>query len=260
MEHMMNQSGGRNSGGGGGGGGGGQQPARRVNPIRPVTIKQILQANTDVGSVLVVDGRELTQATVVGRVTEYESAHTGVSNALMAKHFGYVVTDNTGMMVVRKWVEAESAEELIPIGSHVRAAGTIKVWQGTPVVTGTVMPIADSNELNYHFLDAILTHLRLTQGNRRPSGAGAAGGAVKNTAAAVGAMNMLPGGNEQVPVTDLIVSIIRQRGSGETGLSMDEIITNLRAYNCGLPEARDALRILTSEGKIYETHDGRFNI
>lgn len=236
-----------------------QQPAaRRINPIRPLTIKQILQAQNSAESALVVDGRELTQATVVGRIVSYESANMGVGGALTAKHFGYRITDNTGMIVVRQWIEAESPEEPIPIGSHVRAAGTVKMWQASPVVTGTVVAMADTNELNYHMLDAILTHLRLTQGNKRPTAG--SGGFVHNTPEGVGHANMLPGGMDKIPVVDLVVNVIRGSSSGDVGLSMDEIIAALQRYHCDASEVRGALRVLVSEGKIYETHDKRFNI
>lgn len=83
----------------------------------------------------------------------------------------------------------------LPRMTHVRASGTVKVWKETPIITGTVIAIADSNELNYHALDAILTHLRLTKGDvsadklksvDTPS--------FVNNAAAIGAQNVLPGG------------------------------------------------------------------
>lgn len=263
-------------GGGGRSSGGGQQQqqgvVRRINPIRPVTINQILTANNDVSAVLVVDGRELTQATVIGRIISYESANMNVgAGALTARHFGYRVSDNTGIMVVRQWVEAESVEEPIPVGCHVRASGTLKVWQGTPVVTGTVTAIADSNELNYHLLDAILTHLRLTRGNHHPnsnsssasvknSAAAGNGGVIKNTAAAVGFQNLLPGGSDDVPVTDLIVDAIRKNGNGDIGLSIDDIVAALKKYNVTVTDVRGALRVLAGEGQIYQTHDSRFNI
>lgn len=267
------------TGGSGRSSGGGQQQqaqqgaARRINPIRPVTIKQILNANNEVGAVLVVDGRELTQATVIGRILAYESANMSVgAGALTARHFGYRVSDNTGTMVVRQWVEAESIEEPIPLGCHVRASGTLKVWQGTPVVTGTVTAIADSNELNYHLLDAILTHLRLTRGNHHPGSSNqnnaftrngitsGDGGSIKNNAAAVGLHNVLPGGHDNVPVTDLIVDAIRKNGNGDVGLSMDEIIAALKRYNISATDVRGALRVLAGEGQVYQTHDNRFNI
>lgn len=243
--------------GGGSQSAGGQQ--RRINPIRPLTIKQLLEAQSVGQGVMVVDGREVTQATVMGRVIGYENANmTAGGQALTAKYFGYRISDHTGALIVRQWVQPNSPEQPLPLHTHVRASGSVKVWQDAPVVTGTVVSVADSNELNYHALDAILTHLRLTQGNKRPTGVD--GAAVMNTASAIGARNLLPGGDTKVLLTDLLVSVIRQAGNGDMGLSMDEMAAAAQRYSFGPNDVRAALRTLASEGKVYQTHDNRFNV
>lgn len=48
-----------------------QQQQRRMHPIRPLTIKQLTEAQSVGEGVLVVDGREVTQATVVGCIVDY---------------------------------------------------------------------------------------------------------------------------------------------------------------------------------------------
>ncbi|CAM42047.1 putative replication Factor A 28 kDa subunit [Leishmania braziliensis MHOM/BR/75/M2904] len=177
--------------------------------------------------------------------------------AITAKHFGYRITDNTGMLVVRQWIDADRVQEPIPLNAHVRASGTVNVWQQTPIVTGTVVSMADSNEMNYHMLDAILTHFRLTQGNKRTQHSGAS---VQNTASAVGMHNMLPGGDNKVLLTDLLVSFIKQHGSGGAGMSMDELTMAAQRYSFTHGDVRTAMRTLAAEGKVYQTHDNRFNI
>ncbi|KAG5509210.1 hypothetical protein GH5_06290 [Leishmania sp. Ghana 2012 LV757] len=237
---------------------GGQQPQRRMHPIRPLTIKQMLEAQSVGGGVMVVDGREVTQATVVGRVVGYENANMASGGgAITAKHFGYRITDNTGMLVVRQWIDADRMQEPIPLNTHVRASGTVNVWQQTPIVTGTVVSMADSNEINYHMLDAILTHFRLTQGNKRPSQSGTS---VQNTASAIGVQNMLPGGDNKVLLTDLLVSFIKQHGGAGAGMSMDELTMAAQRYSFTHGDVRTAMRTLAAEGKVYQTHDNRFNI
>ncbi|CCW65483.1 unnamed protein product [Phytomonas sp. EM1] len=235
-----------------------QQQQQRVNPIRPLTIKQLLDAQSVGQGVLVVDGREATQAIIIGRIIGYENANATSVKALTAKHYGYYITDNTGKILVRQWVDAESTEDPLPLHTHVRASGSVKVWQDAPVVTGSVVGIADSNEMNFHLLDAILTHLRLVKGEKRE--AAAPGGFAMNTAAAVGAQNILPGGDTKIPLTDLLISVIQRSGNPDVGLSMDELIAAAQQYNFGPGDVRNALRILASEGKIYQTHDNRFNI
>nr|Q23697.1 RecName: Full=Replication protein A 28 kDa subunit; Short=RP-A p28; AltName: Full=Replication factor A protein 2; Short=RF-A protein 2 [Crithidia fasciculata]CAA80683.1 28 kilodalton subunit of replication protein A [Crithidia fasciculata] len=241
--------------------GGQQQQQRRQHPIRPLTIKQMLEAQSVGGGVMVVDGREVTQATVVGRVVGYENANMASGGgAITAKHFGYRITDNTGMIVVRQWIDADRAQEPIPLNTHVRASGTVNVWQQSPIVTGTVVSMADSNEMNYHMLDAILTHLRLTQGNKRAAGNIGSGASVQNSAAAVGVQNMLPGGDNKVLLTDLLVSFIKQNGHGDAGMSMDELTMAAQRYSFTPGDVRTAMRTLAAEGKVYQTHDNRFNI
>ncbi|GET87212.1 replication Factor A 28 kDa subunit, putative [Leishmania tarentolae] len=240
---------------------GSQQPQRRMHPIRPLTIKQMLEAQSVGGGVMVVDGREVTQATVVGRVVGYENANMATGGgAITAKHFGYRITDNTGMLVVRQWVDADRVQEPLPLNTHVRASGTVNVWQQTPIVTGTVVSMADSNEMNYHMLDAILTHFRLTQGNKRAATGSGGGASLQNTASAVGMHNLLPGGDNKVLLTDLLVSFIRQSGNSGAGMSMDDLTMSAQRYGFTHGDVRTAMRTLASEGKVYQTHDNRFNI
>lgn len=233
---------------------------RRVHPIRPVTIKQLLEAQRVGEGVTVIDGREVTQATVVGRVVGYESDSDNrfSGGALTAKHHGYRITDGTGVVVVRQWMDADQQDDALPLQCYVRAAGTVKMWQNSPIVTGTVRLVSDCNELNYHFLDVILTHLRLTQGSRRPNSAAPA--AVPNTASAVGVQNMFPGGDGKVFTTDVVINTIRQKARGEEGLSMDEISAAALQYGFSGQDVRNAIRTLMEEGKIYQTHDCKFGI
>ncbi|KAH9600809.1 Replication protein A [Trypanosoma melophagium] len=242
------------------GGGGGNQPQRRAHPIRPVTIKQLLGAQRVGDGVMVVDGREITQAAVAGRVVGYEDDSTGrVAGAVTAKHYGYRISDGTGIVVVRQWMTAEHEEAPLPLQCFVRAGGTVKVWQDALIVTGTVRLVSDCNELNYHYLDAILTHLRLTQGNRHAK-TETATPAVSNTASVIGGQNVLPGGGAKVFATDVLLNAIKQNGKGDVGLTMDELTAVAGKYGFGVSDVRVALRSLAAEGSVYQTHDNRFNV
>ncbi|EKF38640.1 replication Factor A 28 kDa subunit, putative [Trypanosoma cruzi marinkellei] len=239
---------------------GSNQPQRRMHPIRPVTIKQLLEAQRVGEGVMVVDGREVTQATVVGRVIGYEDDTANrVTGALTAKHYGYRITDGTGLVVVRQWMDADHQEEPLPVQCYVRASGTVKVWQNAPIVTGTVRLVSDCNELNYHYLDVILTHLRLTRGDKHAKDEGAVP-AVSNTASTLGVQNMLPGGGGKVFATDVLLNAIKQNARGDVGLTMDELAAAARQYGFSVNDVRVALRTLAAEGSVYQTHDNRFNI
>ncbi|KAG8348310.1 OB fold nucleic acid binding domain [Trypanosoma vivax] len=235
------------------------QPQRRMHPIRPVTIKQLLEAQRVGDGVTVIDEREVTQATVVGRVVGYEDGGSAVGGgALTAKHHGYRITDGTGFVVVRQWMDSDQQEEPLPLQCYVRAAGTVKMWQNAPIVTGTVRLVSDNNELNYHFLDVILTHLRLTRGDKKPSSS--AGLTVSNTVSAVGLQNVIPGGENKLFATDVLLNTIRQKSHGDVGLSMDELTAAAQPYGFNAHDVRMAMRTLTEEGKVYQTHDHKFNI
>ncbi|RNF08346.1 replication Factor A 28 kDa subunit [Trypanosoma rangeli] len=239
---------------------GSNRPQRRMHPIRPVTIKQLLEAQRVGEGVMVVDGREVTQATVVGRVIGYEDETANrLTGAVTAKHYGYRITDGTGLVVVRQWMESEHQEEPLPVQCYVRVSGTVKVWQNAPIVTGTVRLVSDCNELNYHYLDAILTHLRLSKGNKHAKDE-AAVPAVSNTASTLGVQNMLPGGEGKVFATDVLLNAIKQNARSDVGLTMDELTAAARQYGFSVNDVRVALRTLAAEGSVYQTHDNRFNI
>lgn len=245
-----------------GGGGGGQSSnaggSRRTHPIRPLTVKQLLEAQRVGEGVTVIDGREVTQATIAGRIIEYENPSANA--AMTARHHGYKVSDGTGVLLVRQWMDPDQTEELLPLHSYVRASGTVKVWQDKPIVTGGVRLISDCNELTFHFLDALLTHLRITQGNRQPRDLSNKGASVTNSAQGVGIQNMLPGGDEKIYATDLLLNVIKQNAKGDQGLSMDDLAMAAQRYNFSMADVRIALRTLAAEGKVYQTHDNRFNV
>uniref|UniRef100_A0A0A9Y294 Replication protein A 28 kDa subunit n=1 Tax=Lygus hesperus TaxID=30085 RepID=A0A0A9Y294_LYGHE len=151
----------------------------------------------------------------------------------------------------------------LPRMTHVRASGTVKVWKETPIITGTVLAVADSNELNYHAMDAILTHLRLTKGDvsaNKNDAKSMEGLSFVNNANAVGVHNMLPGGDSKVLLTDLLVNAIKQFGQRDNGMSMDELAQHASRYNFNANDVRIAMRTLAAEGRVYQTHDNRFNV
>lgn len=242
-----------------------QNQKQRAHPIRPVTIKQLIDAQRVGDGALVIDGREASQVTVVGHIMSYENEQAVASGALTAKHYGYIITDHTGSLVVRQWINTDSVQQPIPLYTHVRASGTVKVWRDTLMVTGSVTTVNDSNEINYHMLDAILTHLRLTKGDvpfnsNKPKVETKDVPMMMNTASGVGARNELPGGATNVSLEDLLVRIITQNPNMEGGMSMDELAKKSEQYGFNMSDVRMAIRLLCHDGRVYQTHDNRFSI
>ena len=127
--------------------------------LRAVTIKQV---NT-MGSDHSIDGAVIQQITLIGRIVHYNPAPTPGGWIM------FRISDNTGSIMCRMWPNGQdttldNALEK-PIGTvYVKFYGTITSVLGTPVITGSLRPMPDSNEMTFHFLNAIHTHLRLTKG------------------------------------------------------------------------------------------------
>ncbi len=252
--------------GGGGQSAGGQGGSKVFNPIRCVSVKQLLNANRVGEGVTVIDGREATQVTVCGRIVEYENG--AAATAVTAKHIGYRISDGTGLLVVRQWTDQGAQQELLPIGQFIRCSGSVKVWMDSPLVTGSIRVILDANEFTYHLLECTLTHLRISQGTRsakRSASAGVPqqqqqqqqmmmmGGMQQQQQQQGGAMG---GGN--VPCTEAVLRAIRGSGRKDLGLSVEEIAAAVARYSFSTSDVRNALRSLSGEGKVFLCGDNRY--
>lgn len=149
-------------GGGGGAGSGGKRSANAT--LRTLTIRQLVR---DVGSDpnaehYMVDGVELSNATVVGKILRVEDRGANVN---------VFITDGTGELEISHWLQEEAEyamqskkAELQP-GVYIKAHGHMRQFQGKVGFSGfTVRPITNHNEITYHFLRAIFEHLHLTKG------------------------------------------------------------------------------------------------
>lgn len=182
---------GRGGGGGASGGtqgspqkpGGATAPRSAQIPLRPLTIKMILDAQRIGDGAMIVDGRDVGQVSLVARIVDVDAATGG---AATAKSHAYRVTDGTGVLSVRHWLDTSKdpeSQKPHPRNHYVFAVGMVKVFQDKPILTGTVRLVADCNEITYHFLDVISTHLRLTQGEVKANSLGVAAGSSAPTSA-----------------------------------------------------------------------------
>lgn len=218
------------------GGGGGK--SYQDESLRPLTIKQILEAEEPYsGADFKVDGAPITQITFVGQVRSINPQQTNLT---------IKVDDGTGQIDVKKWIDADKqgdAEPGFEIDSHIRVWGRLKSFSNKRHVGAHVIrPVTDFNEVNYHLLEATYVHLFYTRGASGNSGAGpnnsdsmfvdggdgynaGAGGAQLPTklsgcsAAAKRVYNYLndtPGGSDGMHVSNI---------TGALGLAMREVLT-----------------------------------
>ncbi|KAK1700113.1 hypothetical protein BDP55DRAFT_723713 [Colletotrichum godetiae] len=163
------QGGAGNSQGGGGG------KAYSEESLRPVTIKQVIDAEEAYpGADFKIDGATVTQVTFVAQIRQISPQPTNITLKL---------DDGTGLIEVKKWVDTDKkddADEKLEIEGHVRVWGRLKSFNGKRHVGAHfIRPVTDFNEVNYHLLEATYVHLHFTKGplNADGSGPAANGGA-----------------------------------------------------------------------------------
>ncbi|KAG0123711.1 hypothetical protein HOY82DRAFT_494964, partial [Tuber indicum] len=142
-------------------GGSASRGSRSASTLRPVTIKQVLEATQPHPEAeFKIDDVELTQLTLVAQiraVSEQATNHT------------YKMDDGTGTLEVKQWVEATAvpdgpSQKLQP-NQYVRVLGTLKAFGGKRHLGAHhIRPITDFNEIHYHLLEATAIHLHLTRG------------------------------------------------------------------------------------------------
>ncbi|KAK9486241.1 hypothetical protein V1527DRAFT_489186 [Lipomyces starkeyi] len=182
--YNSNYGGGFGAGGGGGGfvsnnygsdgmsnsqGGGDRSISESKSRVRPVTIKQILdasQAHPD--SEYSVDGVDVSTVTFVGMVRNVLNQTTNST---------YRIEDGTGTIEVRKFVSADRPDsdriQGPQMGDYVRVIGELKAFfNNKRQVNGNLIrKVTDYNEVIYAQLDALALHLQTVHPERQ-GGAG----------------------------------------------------------------------------------------
>ncbi|ROW09395.1 hypothetical protein VMCG_02242 [Cytospora schulzeri] len=129
--------------------------------LRPVTIKQLLDLEEAYpGADFTIDGHPITQVTIVGQVRQISPQPTNIT---------YRLDDGTGVIDVKKWVDADKQEDADPkyaLDQHVRVWGRLKSFnQKRHVGAHFIRAVDDFNEVNYHMLESTYVHLYLTKGD-----------------------------------------------------------------------------------------------
>ncbi|KAK2592825.1 Replication factor A protein 2 [Conoideocrella luteorostrata] len=152
-----------------GGGSGGK--SYQDESLRPVTIKQILEAEEAyAGADFKIDNAPVTQITFVGQVRSVNPQPTNIT---------LKIDDGTGQIEVKKWIDVDKQDDSsaeYELDSHVRVWGRLKSFSNKRHVGAHVIrPVTDFNEVNYHLLEATYVHLFFTKGPLGQNGAAANG-------------------------------------------------------------------------------------
>ncbi|KAI8888455.1 replication protein A, subunit RPA32 [Backusella circina FSU 941] len=208
--------------------------------LRPLTIKQIKSATMPQEGVFRVDNADVTQITFIGVIRNANELQTNIT---------YTIEDGTGAVEVRKWRENnESLEDTdnrssLMNDTYVRVYGRLNNFNDhLTVVAYAIKPITDYNEITYHFLDAIKTHLTLLKTNSNLYvNNGPKSSVVPST-----------GGNRGI--NDDVSDAIKSFSYLEEGASIDQIVFKLKGmYSEG--QIKQSIEYLSNEGHCYQTFD-----
>ncbi|KAI8807330.1 hypothetical protein BJ742DRAFT_321200 [Cladochytrium replicatum] len=253
------------------GGSPGVKKASMNQSLRPVTIKQVLEAKQPVNDTpYTIDGVDVTMVSIVGRVISVSRASTNVS---------YTIDDGTGQIDVKEFMDNSSndgsteEEGKAPIAEdqYVKVVALVKVLNKR-IITATRTPtlLSSPDEITYHNLQALYGHLYAVRGpanaSRGPqsmsmNAGGGAYGAYNAGAGSYGGPGMGQnyggaGNGHQVEselsaLQDKIVKILSGARFNE-GMEIASIVQQLRA-TASEADIRNAADCLVGEGHAYST-------
>lgn len=263
-------------GGGGGGGfmsgsqGGGEgkmgspdaSSAKRNNDtsLVPITIKQLQNAEVSKDGKCVIDHKEVNMVKLVALVLSVEATAT---------YIGFTIDDGTGQLGIRYYTDPNDEDHAKIAGVHehtyARFVGNARVANQSKFVYALqINPVTDHNEITFHSLEVLASHLRRTrtkgQGGESGSGGGnyvvgGAGGGMKQDpyAGLGGGAAGGGGGGAHHDLKSRVIAIIRANQT-EVGASTQDLMEGLGGH-VPLEQVREALALLEQEGVFYHTVD-----
>ncbi|KAF2120632.1 hypothetical protein BDV96DRAFT_628137 [Lophiotrema nucula] len=250
------------AGGGAGGGGflneGGSQQSpsggRKFaeESLRPVTIKQIHDAQQQSTDEIRIDDSIVSQLTLVGQIRNISTQTTNIT---------YKLDDGTGSIEVKLWVDSDNIDAAnaknakLVENAYCRVWGKLKIFNNKKHIGAHIIRLVeDMNEISYHLLEATAVHLYFTRG---PPGGGPAapgGGTALNGAAAQQSYSAGEYGNADLSgysgVARRVYKHLRETPQSNEGMHQHEIATNL---NIEVGEVATAGDQLLAGGLIYTT-------
>ncbi|KAJ8763832.1 hypothetical protein K2173_003614 [Erythroxylum novogranatense] len=230
--------------------------SRDSQGLCPVTVKQISQASQsgDEKSNFVINNVDASNVTVVGMVFDKTEKVTDVN---------FVVDDGTGRIGCRRWVnEGFDTMEMEAIwdGMYVRVNGHLKSYQGrVQLVAFSVRPLTNFDEITFHFLDCIYSHLQnckqlqggATTQHQMTESRSVSSGYQTAISSPLSSQYSVDGLKD---CDQLVLECLRQSSSigQEKGMHMNEVCQQLKLP---LEKIKESMRSLEDEGLIYSTID-----
>lgn len=229
---------------------------RDAQSLVPVTIKQLLEAEQK-DTKFTVDGRPLSQITVIGSVLSMKVEATNVT---------YLIDDSTGKISVRIYIDSEEEAQVQTFepGTYVRCVGNLRSFNDRRNVIGfQLIPVTDFNELTFHYLNVIACHLRCTKqpGNITPAkspGAAAHSSSFGNPM--MGGMPAQPTFQAEADaggftsIQNRVLDVFKTEGNDtDAGVSIHRLFELLPQVP--QQEIRNTLTFLSDEGHLYTTID-----
>ncbi|WCJ41688.1 Replication protein A 32 kDa subunit A [Euphorbia peplus] len=228
--------------------------------VIPLTVKQISEASQsgDEKSNFSVDGVDLTNVSVVGMVFDKAEKATDV---------GFVLDDGTGRIGCRRWVNDNfDTKEMSKIedGMYVRVNGHLKSFQSIKqIVAFSVRPVTNFDEVAFHFIDCIHTHLQhvksqkgsgFVQPQMVDSSLNTPGRGGSNEQASSIQISKQYSVDGLKDCDQLVLDHLQQSSNmgQEKGVHMDELCQKLKLP---LQKIKDSIRCLEDEGLVYSTID-----
>ncbi|KAL3471122.1 hypothetical protein BJX99DRAFT_238099 [Aspergillus californicus] len=256
---------------GGGGGGGGFMPGEmngspsggksdlNNNTIRPITIKQALDAAQPYPDASYqIDNQDVSHIVFVGQVRNISSQATNIT---------YKLDDGTGEIEAKMWVnptdDMDMTEDIekdgkdrngVEVNGYAKVYGKIKALMGNRKVINThcVRPLTDINELHFHFLEAAAVHLFFTRGPP-PSAGGAGAGDASEVASGDAAMGGLdPNQPALTPAAKRVYNLLKTTPQTNEGLHAQVIAATLKLPMLDVARAGEEL---VSAGVVFSTVD-----
>lgn len=235
---------------------GGERKQRPAQTLLATSIKRLNEAEY-VDSKFMIDGKEIKQVTIVGVIVSVE---------VQAMNTTYLLDDGTGCIAVPKYSDTDAGDSQINStlreGMYVRVFGNLRTFTSTrSVVAFQLQPVTDFNEITYHLLEIIHSHLLVTRG--------APGAQVKPEQKSYQPMSNMGGGmqsnqpnnftamsggdNGQFSNVQQRVLDIFSRDQSDAGSSISAVCNEMSGVS--MSDIRSAVDFLTEEGHLYSTID-----
>lgn len=220
--------------------------------VRRLTIKQLAESIGQNSDGLVVDGKEVSNIALVGKMSNVKEDQV---------LFTMMLDDGTGSIVVKMYINNDGNEDMerdqrgqLKDGMYVRVFGHVTQYNNeTSINAFSIRPITDYNEITYHLSQVIFQHVHLTKGVETQGGA-AAGGAQNVAAVQQQVVHQQVGGMAPVDTEVLNIFNSMDTSGNEAGMGVAEVIAHSN-NRLDQTTVMAAIHRLVEDGHLYSTID-----